>query len=534
MRALVGAWAWAVGALVCRGGDVAVSVRPGFEGLFRPGAPVWLRATVANGGAAFDGALELTVEGVTYRQAARVGAQATGLADAFVAARAEGARARVVVRSAGGRVLHESDVALGLRRGAEGRPLVVAVAAPRAVAEELFGSCAAAAAADELPPLAAGYAALDGLAFAGDGGEVPAAGRPAIADWVRGGGVAGFALEEKAPVRSDSLLAELGGCAGRASAEEWLAAPARRTTRELGGGRMWRVGLGTVCAGVRPKLAAKAFAGLLRADVASRDEWTDAGLYAAFRGARWDAAVRWRLVGGGVALLVAGALVARLAWRGRGRAAKAALAAGTSVALAAVAWAVMLPEGRGCVEAACVFERAKGQTGERRTEVVCVEAVGRARVRLDFGAAEAVVPFYRSGEDAGGGEAVIERDAAGRWTAECALTQRTRRCFAAWWPWREGAPPEALGARFGDLALRRGRVAEVRADSLDGGPWFALEEFTAWGDAHRSLALWQRRRAARASYHFIRCEEPWRSAITAKGVLEERRLAAQVWTLGED
>ncbi len=373
MRAVVGAWALAVGALACRGGGVSATLRPGFGGLFRSGAPVWLRATVANEGPAFEGVLELTVEGVTYRQAVRIGAQAAGLADALAAARAEGARARVVVRASGGRVLHESDVALGLRRGPEGKPLVAAVAAPKSAAEELFGSCAAAAAADELPALAAGYAALDALAFAGDGGEVPAAARPAIADWVRGGGVAGFALDGQAPVRSDSLLAELGGCAGRTSASEWLAALAeRQATRQADGVRVWRVGLGTVCAGVRTGLAAGAAARLLGVGAATRDEWTDAGLHAAFRGARWDAAVRWRLVGGAVALLAAGVLAARFAWRGRGRAVRAALAVGVSAALAAVAWAVMLPAGRGTLEAVCVLERVAGQAGERRTEVVCM------------------------------------------------------------------------------------------------------------------------------------------------------------------
>ncbi|HUT37399.1 MAG TPA: hypothetical protein VNE39_28215 [Planctomycetota bacterium] len=531
MRRLVGAMVAVASALACQAGEVAVALRPAFDGHFRPGAPVWLRATVANAGAGFEGTLDLVVDGLTWRQALRVGAQTSARVDVLVAPRSEATRARVVVRSSRGEVLHDAGVGLGLRARGDGGPLVVAVAAPRRVVEDLFGSCQATVEAGELPALAAGYAAVDALGFAGDGGEAPAAARRAIAEWVRGGGVVGFALEDAAPVRTESLLAELGGCAGRASSEEWLAAAAARHPTEGADGRLlWRLGLGKVSAGTQKALAHGRLGGLLRAGSAG-EEWVDPGLHAAFRGARWEAALRWRLVGGAAALLAGGVLVALVGLRGRRRALRAALAAGVAAALAAVAWGVMLPAGRGTLEAACVLERVAGLAGERRTEVLCLEAVGRTRVRLDLGPAEAVVPFYRSADDAGGGgEAVIERDAAGRWTVQCVLTRQTRRCFAAWWPWRETPEAEPAVGR-GDVLVRGGRFAVAEAQGkLPGEPWQRLDELREWGEAHRALAAWQARRAGTAATWRVRPDAAWQTLVTGAGLLDCRMLAAQVWT----
>lgn len=523
---------WALtGTLACHGGALSVRLAAAWEGEFRPGAPLLVRVSLSNGGPAFEGTLDLVVEGLTFRQPVRVGAQTTAAVEALAVARSDAARARVVVRSGGGEVLFGGDAPLGLRRHEEGKPLVAAVGLPRPAAEDLFGGCRAAVRAEELPTLVAGYAAVDGLGFGGDGGEVPAAARVAIAEWVRGGGVAGFVLDAKGPVRGDSLLAELGGCAGRPSAEEWLAAvAARQSTLGVDGTHWWRLGLGTVCART-PEKFAHGLLGRFLKGAAGRDEWADAGLYTAFRGARWGTGLRWRLVGGAVALLAAGALAARFALRGRGRWLRAALVAGVAAALAAVAWGLMLPSGRGSRETACVLERVQWQAGERRTEIVCLEALGRTRVRLDFGAAEAVVPFYHSAEGAGGGGAVVERDASGRWRVECALTRGSRRCFAAWWPWRE-APEAERRMREGDIAVRGGRFAIAGAGGKlpeEDAAWQPLEGLPAWGEGHGALAAWQARRVNPAFYFRAGPEEHWDTQAGGTGLIESRGLAAQVW-----
>jgi hypothetical protein len=202
-----------------------------------------------------------------------------------------------------------------------------------------------------------------------------------------------------------------------------------------------------------------------------------------------------------------------------------------AAALAAVAWGMMLPAGRGSREAACVLERVAGQAGERRTEVVCLEALGRTRVRLDFGAAEAVVPFYHSAEDAGGGEAVVERDASGRWRADCALTRSSRRCFAAWWPWCEAGQAERT-VQQGDTAVRGGRFAIAGAGGKlpdDAEGWHPLEELPPWGEAHRALAAWQARRVSPGLCFRLRPEERWETLVTGSGLIESRTFAAQVW-----
>lgn len=519
----------AAGALAGEGAGVSVKVQPAFEGHFRVGAPLWLRVSVVNGGPGFEGTLELRVGGLAFRQPLRVGGHTTALAEALVVARAEGAQVRAVVRTRRGEVLHDAGLALGLRRS-EGRPLVVGVGASKVATEDLFGHCQVAVAAEELPALAAGYATVDGLGISGDGGDVGPSARAAIAAWVRGGGVVGFVLEDAAPVRTDSLLAELGGCAGRATSVEWLAAvAARRPTQGVDGGQVWRLGLGRVAAGTQKTLVNGWLGRFLRAEPA-RDEWVDKGLYTAFRRARWDAGVRWRLAGGAAALLAAGALVAQLGLRGRRRVVRAGLAVGVAALLAAVAWGVMLPSGRGTRETVCVLERVEGQAGERRTEVVCLEAMGSSRVRLAFGAAEAVVPFYYSAEDAGGGDAVIERDEAGRWTVECALTRHTRRCFAAWWPWREASQAEH-GIERGDVVVRGGRFA-VAGDGgkvPDETSWRALGQLPGWGDAHGALCAWQARRAGPPGPFRVRPDFAWGSLAVGSGFVDERVLAAQVW-----
>ncbi len=534
MRGVLAAAVAVASSVVCHGGSVAVKLRPAFDGEFRPGSPVWLWVTIANEGRGFDGVLDVGVEGVTYRRPLRVGERTTGQSDALVVARSDAARARVVVRAKDGEVLHDAEVGLGLRRRGEPKPLVVSVGVGREAGQSLFGDSQVAAGAGELPTLAAGYAPIAALGVDGDGGEVPAPARAALAEWVRGGGVVGFLLEAKAPVRSDSPLAELGGCAGRATAGEWLAAlRARQGTRGDDARTTWQVGLGSAGVTLREKQARGALAGLLPAEAAG-DEWADKGLYAAFGGARWRVGLRWRLVGGAVALLAAGVLAAQVGLRTRRRAVGALLVVCVAALLALVAWGVMLPEGRGWRESVCVVERTAGQSGERRTEVVCLEALGRTRVRLDFGSAEAVVPFYYSADDAGGGGVVVERDWTERWAVECDLTRRTRRCFGAWWPWRETGE-QAPAVVPGDVLVRGARFA-VAADQgkVPSGEWPPLDDLREWEGAQRALAMWMCRRAGGNRLFRVQREPPQPSAIAGQGVLSRLSLATQAWTqLGE-
>jgi len=504
------------GATLCQAAQVSVTVRPAFDGVFQATCPVLVWVTLSNTGPALEGTLDVAVEGVAFRQRVRVGAGATVTLGALVAARSEAARARVVVRSGRGEPVCEQELPLGLRRRATSGPVVAVVGDARTAVPRLCGEVKPVVVPSaDLSTLAAAYGVLDAVLVAGDGGDVAVTDRAALAAWVRGGGAVGFALDESAPVRTDSLAAELGEAAGRPTAREWLAAVrGKRPGLPTDGHARWRIGLGTVAVAVGD-------AGALQASdwFSPRGErgnqWADKGLYEAFQGARWAGALRWRLVGGAAALLAAGGLLATLAVRRRGRAMGSALVFGVAGMVAVATRAVMLPEGRGVLEAACVLERSAGQPGERRTEVVCLEALGRTQVRLDFGLAEAVVPFYHGAEEPGGsgGEAMVERDEAGRWTVVCDLTRRSRRCFAAWWPWRDAA-----GGAAGDPE----------------GNWLREARQGAWGPEHQALAAWQARRTGDAGPFRVAPVPGWRSAVAASGVLQVRQAAAQAWRRAAD
>ncbi|HPD16767.1 MAG TPA: hypothetical protein PLE19_17595 [Planctomycetota bacterium] len=511
--------AWALllsGAALATAAEVTATLRPAFDGRFRPTAPLLVWVTLSNAGPAVDGTLDVAVEGVAFRQRVRLGAGASATLGALVAARSEAARARIVVRSGRGDPVCEQMMPLGLRRRAPAEPVVAAVVDARAAVPRLCGEAQPVVVTSaELPTLAAAYGVLDAVAVAGDGGELAKAERAALAAWVRGGGAVGFALDDSAPVRTDSLAAELGDVAGRPTAREWLAALRDKRPGLAGDGHArWHVGLGTVAVAVGEAGALKA-SDWFSPRGERGNEWADKGLYEAFRGARWTSALRWRLVGGASALLALGALLATLAARRRGRAVGSVLVFGVAGAAAAATWALMLPEGRGMLEAACVLERSPEQPGERRTELLCLEALGRTRVRLDFGLAEAVLPFYHGAEEPGGngGEAIVERDEAGRWTVECDLTRRSRRCFAAWWPWRDAAEGGA-----GDPE----------------GNWLSEARQGVWGAEHQALAAWQARRAGAARPFRVAPLADWRSAVAASGVLQVRHAAAQAWWRAAD
>jgi len=341
------------------GAAVNVKVTPPLGGYFRPGYPVLLRVTLENEGPAVRGSLDVVVEGLTYRRPVRIGAGTAAAVDVLAAVHSDGARARVVVRSSGGELLADAVVGLGLRRRTSQAPVVIAVGAEKGRTERLFaGSCAVSVVrAEELPTSAGGYFSAHAVVLLGDGGGVPSGARAALVDWVSGGGMAVFVLAPDAPVQTEGLLAELGGCSGRPSAGEWLRAVAElRQTRVVGRGRGWRHGLGDVVAGTVEDLDAQELSGLM-AMPSEGDVGVDADVYEAFREASLGRGVRWRLVGGALGLLAAGLVVALLARRGWRPALAAACVIGVAAALSVVAWGGMLPPGRGVLETAGIVER---------------------------------------------------------------------------------------------------------------------------------------------------------------------------------
>ena len=511
----------------CCAGTVSATVSPAFEGWFRAGWPVLLRVALGNEGAALDGTLDVTVEGVTYRLPAQVGAQTRGTVEALVVVHSESARARVAVRSAAGEVVFDGVMELGLHSASGDSPLVAWAGAGGKEATRLFGDRCTAVSAGELPGLAAGYSAVDAVLVAGDGSGVPPG---ALVDWVRGGGLVAFVLEGGAPVRAEGVLARLGEVAGRATAEEWLSAVAGvQATRRLNGARVWRVGLGKVAAGTKGELAKGAFAGLIPTQ-ARGDVWVDKGVYDVFGPASWSLGVRWRLVGGVAVLLAAGAMLARFASRRRWALAGGAVL-GLAAGLTALAWAVGLPGGRCVLGLAGVLERVAGEQGGWRTELVGVAATGPARARLDFGAAEAVVPVYYSAADAGGwGDVVVARDGSGRWSVECGVTGGVRRGFAGWWAWTAASGAEE-GARAGSVLVRDGEYGVAGAGG--GVPtegWRPLSELSQWGEADRALVRWQARRARPGRTYLVSWQEVTRSAVSGTRLLEERKRPTLVWT----
>jgi len=519
-RVCVAVWlAWAA----CSAGEVTAELSPLFGGHCRLGWPVAVRVVLSNPGDAADGTLDVAVEGVRFRQPVRLGARTQTAVEAVVTAQSAESRARVTVRDRSGAILCDTTLDLGLQGRDAGSVLAAAVGTPAETAARLFGEGCTAVAAEALPASAAGFLAVDALVVGGHGSAVAAGSRSALVDWVRGGGLAVFVLEGSGPVPDESLLCELGRCAGRATPDGWLSAVAERAgSRRLKGGVVWRLGLGTVVAGRSEALADGALAGLARGG--ARDPWVSGRVYEAFGGPRWSSRVRWRLVGGAVALLAAGLALARVL--PRRRVAAAAVAVCGSAVLAAVAWLVVVPGGRCVLEVAGVAERRAGEAWERRTELAHVAATGRGRVRLSFGEAEAAVPIYQGSEEVGSWrDAVVERDAAGRLWVECELTQGMRRCFAAWWPAREeSADPAARGEQV--------RVCDGRfAPDGEGEPaWRPLRDLDAWGKPAQRIVEWQARRARKGVTYAVQWHEGGQAHTTGESLLERRIRGTAIWS----
>lgn len=504
------------------GRGLSLDVSAAFGGWFRPGCPVLVRATLTHRGPALDGELDLTVEGITWRQPLRVGADTAASVDVLVVAASPTAPARARVRDRSGALVLDQAVDLGLRPRGSQPSLLVGVwgGKPRAAG----GRGVALLEVDELPTLAPAYLALDALIVMGDGAGVPPAARTALAAWVHGGGAVAFALAAGAPVGTGSFLAELGGRSGRATAAEWLkAASEGRRTRDIGGATAWRAGLGHVAAALGTDTAALAEA--FRA--VGPPMWGGAaspaapGLYDAFDGPLWSRAARWRLAGAALALLAAVVAVALIAPSRWGRWGRAACLVAASAALAGAAWALVLPAGRGVLTAVGVVECVEGEDGGRRTELVCVAGAGRGRVGLDLGHAEAVAPLYYGAGDAGSWrDVVVARDSAGRWTVALDVARDTRRCLMAWWPWeRVGAGP---GGRP-EVRIRGTRFAQ-------GEEWRPLRELRRWDTARRAIVAWQASRWGRTGLTFaVSWHDADEAVVDGDGLLDRRAGATLLW-----
>jgi len=496
-------------------------VSPALAGLCRPGYPVMLRVSLdaaqqelrpPNDGSAFDGQIDVVVEGIAYRQPVTLGAGAMATAEVVVTARSPLARASVLLRGRSGVLFRQDGLELRLPQAGEGidsnrsdpqkpnssekgtdETRVVAVGVDADWVRRVVGGRAVIAPvrADEVPSSAAALLVADIVIVAGDGRTMPLGARTALADRAQEGGTLVFVLAADAPVHPDSLLSELGGCAGRPAAAQWLRAVAgSRRTSALGQGLVWQTGLGRVAAGT-----ADAFPpGAIRAPRRPPDLWADPGIYGAFETPSWPLALRWRLVGGALAFLVVAAVLASVLSRGR-RGAGLLATLGLSAGLAAIAWGLLLPNGRAVVEKVSVVECDEGLSAGARTDLLSVGGIGRSPAQVSLGKVDAVVPLYYSPDDAGAWrDVVIQRDAQGEFTVLCDVTKGVRRCFAGWRSWQgtgaTEAGREAILVR-GDRFAAGGAAAPPSKEA-----WLPLAQLKKWTEAERAVVQWQARRAA--------------------------------------
>jgi hypothetical protein len=163
-----------------------------------------------------------------------------------------------------------------------------------------------------------------------------------------------------------------------------------------------------------------------------------------------------------------------------------------------------------------------GGSAGRRAEFVCVSAVGRQRVALALGDAQAVVPLYSDPREVGSWrDVVIARDERGRWTVACEATRRVRRGFVAWWSWGMASLVET-GAKC--LLVRDGRFAEPRGPGLPGAEaWRPLRELARWSDLERAMVAWQARRGAHGAVYEASWVADERSRVDGEGLLDRRR-----------
>ena len=524
-----------VAAAACGAATLTAKVTPAFDGHFRPGLPVLLRVAVANEGPALDAQLDVVVDGVTYRQPLRIGAEATATAEVLVAAHSGAPQATVSVRGPSGHTLWESSEELGLRRRQK-KQRVAAVSRPQLAKAFPRKWTVLVVEPDALPSSAAGYLAVDVVAVAGDGGGLSPGTREALAEWVRGGGAAAFVLDPGAPVTDDGLLAELGGCGARATGQEWLrAVAATQATERAGRAVAWRRGLGLVVAGTEDDLADTAWTKLVPTNVFGSQPMDPRHYALLYEWGLFEApvvvpAVRWRIVGATVALLAGVVVLVLLVPRGWGRGAQAASVAGVSAGLAALGWCLMLPPGQGTVDSVVIVEPAQAGEAGRVTELVSISGIGRGAVTVCFGDAQAVVPLH--GETAEGGERsgmVVARDGAGRWTVECPVSKGVSRGVLAWWG---GAPSgvEMAASRHPSLLVRNWRFAEAGQPPPDEDDGRLLMDWRGWRDGARAVLSWQGRRVGRdnrlyrATWH-----DGGTSRLTGTGLVQTRTLGTLVW-----
>ena len=478
---------------------LSATVLAGFDGWFRPGCPMPLRVAVTNRGGAFRGEVDVVVEGVVWRQAVRVGAETTATAEAVAAAHSATASVRVRLRDGTGRERLDESQPLGLREVPEDGTLVVAIASGSGAGGWGAGLAGAARVApDALPTTAAAYAAVDVIALDGTGEGLGPGVAAALAEWVRCGGRAVFVPAPDELVRPECLLARLGGEAGRQ----------RSAT--------WRVGLGGVHVATAPPP-------LSFLPTGRRGRRWHRGvapeLYAAFSDAAWSGAVRWRLTGAALAMLVAVVAVALGVPKGWGRWRRAVCVGGAALALAALGWWAVLPATPAALDTAAIVEAIEREPEGHRTDLVCLAGTGGGCATVDLGTAQAVVPAYYAAEDAGGWSGVvIARDADGRCTLTCGVERNVRRCFLAW----EGQEPVASGAD-GEVLVVRGATF-----AADGG-WRPLRTLDRWGAMEQALVRWQAARWLGGRTFRAGWQRRVRPAVRGTGLLETRRHATLVW-----
>jgi len=503
---------------------LSAEVTAAFGGWFRPGCPVAFRVALTNPGRAFEGDMDLVVEGITWRTRVQVGSQATATLHVLAAVHSAASPVELVVRGEAGEEMLRQRVATGLRqRSAEGALVAVmdddAEVGPRLKAQ---GLAVAELGGEDLPLWGSSYANIDAAVMVGAGlGWQTELLRAAA----HTGGHVVFVLKPREAVHAGTAL---GGRAPRqATGEEWLREVVKHEdVAPLADGLVWREGLGRVAVGPPSDEFLAAVADLARA-AASR--WRGAGdvtvapeVYEAFHAPAWSGRTRWRVAGAALAMLAAVVAVALVVPRNWGRWGRVVCVLWAVALLALVARWAILPAGPAVMDTLTVVEAREGSDAGPAATLVALTGAARGTVTLEFGGGAEIVPVYYEASDAGTwGDVVVEGDGGGARTVTCDVRRGVRRCFAVWWEanWSAGE----LADTGGDSVLVRRRRVSV------GDDWQPARRFRRWEEPARSALRWQARRWAGGGTFRASCKRlPWQ-VVHGSRLLEARRHPALIW-----
>jgi len=509
---------------------LSAEVTAAFGGWFRPGCPVAFRVALTNPGRAFEGDMDLVVEGITWRTRVQVGSQATATLHVLAAVHSAASPVELVVRGEAGEEMLRQRVATGLRqRSAEGALVAVmdddADAGPRLKAQ---GLAVAEMGGEDLPHWGSSYANIDAAIIVGAGlGWQTEVLRAAA----HTGGPVVFVLKPGEAVHEGTALGGLRA-PRQATGEEWLREVAKQEDVEpLADGLVWREGLGRVAVGPPSDEFLAAVADLARAAASRRrgagDVTVAPEVYEAFDAPVWSGRTRWRVAGAALAMLAAVVVVALAVPRNWGRRARVICVLWAVVLLALVARWAILPAEPAVMDTLTVVEAAEGSDVGPATTLVALNGAARGAVTVEIGGGAEIVPVYYEASDAGTwGDVVVEGDGGGARTLTCGVHRGVRRCFAMWWEasWRAGELADTEGD---SVVVRRRRVSV-------GDGWQPVRRLRGWEEPAGSVLRWQARRWAGGGTFRASCKRlPWQ-VVHSSRLLEARRHPALIWAEAQD